>query len=142
MAFKLGKAKRGFNTPPIVRKSLAKGILGEANKDGSIYINEKIKPGSKLEKKVYNHEKQHRDDMKAGILDYGDDFVRYHDKTYHRKDGKIKYNGKWYAEGSMAFPWEKRAKKAESGKSTKTKLITDGRSQSAAFQKNKKKYGV
>ena len=89
MAFKLGKAKRGFNTPPIVRKSLAKGILGEANKDGSIYINEKIKPGSKLEKKVYNHEKQHQDDMKAGILDYGDDFVRYHDKTYHRKDGKI-----------------------------------------------------
>ena len=26
---------------------------------------------------------------------------------------KIKYNGKWHAEGSHAFPWEKRAVKAE-----------------------------
>ena len=135
MAFKLGTGKRGFNTPPIVRRSLAKGVLGEANNDGSIHINEKVKPGSKLEKRVYNHEKQHQDDMKAGILDYGDDFVRYHNKTYHRKDGRIKYNGKWYKEGSKAFPWEKRAMKAEKSKTKSIKKITDGRAQSAAFQK-------
>ena len=76
--------------------------------------------------------------MDAGILGYGDNWVRYKNKTYHRKDGKIKYNGKWHVEGSMTFPWEKRAKKAENKKS----VITDGRAQSAAFQKNKKKYGV
>ena len=51
--------------------------------------------------------------MKAGILNYGDDWVRYQGKTYPRKDGKIKYNGKWHEEGSMAFPWEQLAKNAE-----------------------------
>tara|TARA_Y100001973_G_C5131858_1_gene298216 strand:+ start:42 stop:437 length:396 start_codon:yes stop_codon:yes gene_type:complete len=131
MAFKLGSEKRGA----LVRKKLGKGILGEANKDGSIYISDKIKPGSKKEQIVYNHEKQHQDDMDAGILDYGNNWVRYKNKTYHRKDGKIKYDGKWYEEGSMKFPWEKRAKRAEKGKEVKT--ITDGRAQSAAFQKNK-----
>ena len=30
-----------------------------------------------------------------------------------RKDGKIKYNGKWHEEGSKAFPWEKSAYKKQ-----------------------------
>ena len=135
MGFKLGKQTRQYNTPdnnPIFRKKLDDGVLGEANKDGSIYINKDIQPGSAQEKQVINHEKQHAKDMKAGILDYGDDWVRYHNKTYPRKDGKIKYNGKWKQEGSDSFPWEKRAIKAEK---SKTKSITDGRAQSAAFQK-------
>ena len=127
MAFKLGKEKRGFKGP-IIRKSLAKGILGEANKDGSIFINEKVKPGSAQEEQVINHESKHAEDMKKGVLDYGDDYVRYKGKTYHRKSGKIKYQGKWYKEGDNVFPWEKVAVKAEK--------ITDGRAQSAAFQKN------
>ena len=133
MAFKLGREKRGFKGP-IIRKNLAKGILGEANNDGSIFIHKDIKPGSKQEQTVINHEAKHAEDMKKGILDYGDDYVRYKGKTYHRKEGKIKYQGKWYKEGSNAFPWEKVAVKAEK--------ITDGRAQSAAFQKNEKKYGV
>ncbi len=33
--FKLGDEKRGFKGP-ILRKTLAKGVLGEANMDGSI----------------------------------------------------------------------------------------------------------
>ena len=138
MAFKLGKQTRQYNTPdrnPIFRKKLGDGILGEANKDGSIYINKDIEPGSAQERQVINHEKQHAKDMKSGMLDYGDDWVRYKNKTYHRKDGKIKYDGKWHEEGSNKFPWEKRAMKAEKGKSQKTKSITDGRAQSAAFQK-------
>ena len=32
-------------------------------------------------------------------------------KKYPRKDGKIKYNGKWSEEGSKSFPWEKAAYK-------------------------------
>ena len=141
MAFKMGSEPRKHRTPentPIIRKTLEKGILGEANKDGSIFINKDIPKGSAQEKQVVNHENQHAKDMKSGVLDYGDDYVRYYNKTYPRKDGKIKYNGKWHVEGSMTFPWEKRAKKAENKKS----VITDGRAQSAAFQKNKKKYGI
>ena len=135
MGFKLGKQTRRYNTPdhnPIFRKTLDNGVLGEANKDGSIYISKDVKPGSAQEKQVINHEKQHAKDMEACILDYGDNWVRYHNKTYPRKDGKIKYNGKWKQEGSDSFPWEKRAMKAEK---SKTKSITDGRARSAAFQK-------
>lgn len=118
MAFKLGKEKRGIKnseTTPIFRKKLDKGIVAEANLDGSIFINKNVKPGSALEKRAIRHEKQHLKDMadpKIG-LSYGDDYVRYKGKTYPRKDGKIKYNGKFHEEGSMVFPWEQRAKKAE-----------------------------
>ena len=116
MSFKLGKESRKIRTPkntPIIRKNLDKGILGEANNDGSIFVDKSVKPGSALEKKVIRHEGQHLKDMSSGMLGYGDDWVRYKGKTFPRKDGKIKYNGKWHEEGSMAFPWEKRAKKAE-----------------------------
>ena len=112
MAYKLGSEKRGFKGP-ILRKNLEKGVLGEANKDGSIYIDKSVPKGSALEKRVINHEAKHAIDMKQGKLDYGDDYVRYKGVTYPRKDGKIKYNGKWHEEGSMKFPWEQAAKKAE-----------------------------
>ena len=112
MGFKLGNEKRqirnAINTP-IFRKKLEAGILGEAKKDGSIYISDKIKPGSKQEKEVIKHEGKHAQDMASGKLDYTDNHVRYNGKSYHRKDGKIKYNGKWHEEGSKAFPWEKAA---------------------------------
>ena len=101
------------SSTPIYRKDLEDGILGKANKDGSIEIDKSVKPGSNLEKKVINHEIQHMKDMQSGKLSYGDDYVRYNSKTYPRKDGKIKYNGKWYKEGSDVFPWEKRAENNE-----------------------------
>ena len=53
MSFKLGKEHRKFRTPkntPIIRKNLDKGILGEANNDGSIFIDKSVKPGSALER--------------------------------------------------------------------------------------------
>ena len=123
MAFKLGNERRGIknsNTTPIFRKKLGKGILGEANMDGSIYIDKSVPKGSALEKRVINHEQKHLDDMSnpdpQRRLSYGDDYVRHNGKTYPRKDGKIKYNGKWSEEGSMNFPWEKAAKRAETKK--------------------------
>ena len=116
MAYKLGKERRKIRTPKntkIVRKDLDPGILGEANMDGSIYIDKDVPKGSALEKRVIRHESVHAKEMKQGKIAYGDDYVRDGNKTYHRKDGKIKYNGKWHEEGSNVFPWEKRAKKAE-----------------------------
>ena len=111
MAFKLGSEKRGA----LVRKKLGKGILGEANNDGSIYISDKIKPGSKQERSVYNHEKQHQNDMDAGILGYGDNWVRYKNKTYHRKDGKTQYT----KEEIKAAPTRMYGKKASMAKNYK-----------------------
>lgn len=116
MAYKLGKERRKTRTPentPIFRKKLDKGILGEANMDGSIYVSKEVPKDSALEKRVIRHESVHAKEMKEGKIEYGDNYVRDGNKTYHRKDGKIKYNGKWHEEGSNVFPWEKRAKKAE-----------------------------
>ena len=116
MGYKMGRERRKLRTPKntkIVRKDLDPGILGEANMDGSIFIDKDVPKGSALEKRVIRHEGVHAKEMKQGKIAYGDDYVRDGNKTYHRKDGKIKYNGKWYEEGSNVFPWEKRAKKAE-----------------------------
>jgi len=97
---------------PVFRKTLDKGILGEANKDGSVFISKSIKPGSKLEKEVLEHEGFHAKQMKNGVLDYTDNSVTYRGVEYERKNGKIKYKGKFYPEGSDVFPWEQEANQA------------------------------
>ena len=97
---------------PVIRKSLEEGILGEANMDGSIYISDKIKPGSFEERKILMHEMQHATDMRVGKLAYDDDSIRYNGTTYPRetRNGKdmIKIEGKW-TEAGGDFPWEKDA---------------------------------
>ena len=92
---------------PVLRKSLEGGVLGEANNDGSIFIHEKLKPGSDMEKHVLMHEMIHMTDMKVGKLAYDDNFIKWNGETYDRKDGKILYNDEWVPEGSKDFPWEK-----------------------------------
>ena len=135
MGFKLGKGKRpamyggtirskmrfgqeagsDASVPgtPVIRKPLGEGILGEANMDGSIYINENIVPGSKEEAQVLNHEMRHSTDMKIGKLAYGDDFVQWNGNIYPRQDinGKdmIKVDGQWKEAGAHDFPWEEEA---------------------------------
>ena len=95
---------------PIIRKNLEEGIMGEANMDGSIYISDKIIPGSDEEKKVINHEMRHSTDMKTGKLAYGDDFVKYNGNIYPRVtiDGKdmIIVDGVAKEAGDHGFPWE------------------------------------
>jgi len=95
---------------PVIRKKLGKNIMGEANMDGTIYLNENIMPGSKEEQEVLIHEMRHATDMKIGKLKYMDDYIKYNGETYARKDidGKdmINYNGEWIQAGSTEFPWE------------------------------------
>ena len=95
---------------PVIRKPLAPGIMGEANMDGSIFISDKIVPGSKEEKEVLNHEMRRSTDMKTGKLSYGDNFVKYNGETYLRKtiNGKdmIIVDGVAKEAGSHDFPWE------------------------------------
>ena len=131
MAFKLGKARQplarggvvdkklSFRTDEasipgneIIRKNLDEGILGEANMDGSIFISDRIQPGSSQENQVLLHEMRHATDMKLGKLAYNDDSVYYDGITYPREtiNGKdmIKVDGKWKEAGDD-FPWEKTA---------------------------------
>ena len=92
---------------PILRKDLGKGIMGEANNDGSIFISHKLEPGSQEEQHVLMHEMVHQTDMKIGKLAYDDNFIKWNGQMYERKDGMINYNGEMMPEGSKDFPWEK-----------------------------------
>ena len=93
------------------RKDLESGIAGEANNDGTIFVNKNIEKGSPLEAEVVAHEGDHMARMEKGELGYSDNAVTWKGKKYERKDGKIKYNGKWIEEGWKDFPWEKLAYK-------------------------------
>ena len=97
---------------PVIRKNLEEGVLGEANMDGSIYLSNKVQPGSQEETQVLLHEMRHATDMKTGKLAYNDDSIKYNGITYPRetRNGKdmIRVDGKW-TEAGGDFPWEKDA---------------------------------
>ena len=98
---------------PVIRIPLEEGIMGEANMDGSIYVNEKIIPGSFDDKQTINHEMRHATDMKIGKLAYDDNSITYNGEVFPREtiNGKdmIKVDGKWKEAGDTGFPWEKEA---------------------------------
>lgn len=91
MAFKLR------SSAPIRKVDMEDGVLGKANRDGTIDINKDIKDPQQ-EKEVIEHEKLHLDQMKRGDLDYDDKNVYWKGKTYPRSKMK---------EGAKNLPWEK-----------------------------------
>jgi len=95
---------------PIIPMPLEEGIMGEANMDGTIYVNEKLDPNSFEYRQTINHEMRHATDMKIGKLAYEDDYVTYNGETFLRetRGGKdmIKVDGKWKEAGDTGFPWE------------------------------------
>ena len=95
---------------PIIPMPLEEGILGEANMDGSIYINEKLDPNSIEYKQVINHEMRHATDIKIGKLSYADDHIMYNGERFERMDingvDSILVDGEWKEAGDTGFPWE------------------------------------
>ena len=95
---------------PVIRVPLEEGVMGEANMDGSIYVNELIEPGSQEDRQVISHEMRHATDMKIGKLEYGDYHIKYNGETFRREtiDGldMILVDGEWKEAGSHDFPWE------------------------------------
>ena len=116
LSFKSDDASVSGNS--VIRKKLDEDVLGEANMDGSIFISDKIQPGSQEEKQVLVHEMRHATDMKLGKLAYNDDSVYYDGVTYPRetRNGKdmIKVDGKWKEAGDK-FPWENDANNIKNG---------------------------
>ena len=125
MAFKLGnkplpgiahggniEKKHEFGVR-VKRKKLEEGVTAEAISADEMVIDKDVPKDSKLYKEAVAHEMVHCKEMASGRIAYGDDWVRSDGETYERKDGKIKYNGKWYEEGDDRLPWEKRAIAAE-----------------------------
>ena len=141
MGFKLGKAKQPYMSrgeitsklsfskeagqdgsvpgTPVIRVPLDEGVMGEANMDGSIYVNENIIPGSYEDKQVINHEMRHSTDMKLGKLAYDDNSITYNGEVFPREtiDGKdmILVHGEWKEAGDHDFPWEKEANSKGNG---------------------------
>ena len=95
---------------PIIPMPLEEGILGEANMDGTIYVNEMLDPNSKEYRQVVNHEMRHATDMKIGKLSYADDHVIYNGERFERMDingvDSILVDGEWKEAGDHGFPWE------------------------------------
>jgi len=99
MAFKLNNPPYSLDNTPVYHVPLEEGILGKADRNGSILINKDI-TDPKQEKDVINHESVHVDQMKRGDLDYDDKYVYWKGKKYLRSKMK---------EGSPALAWEKEA---------------------------------
>mgnify|MGYP005833072543 CR=1 FL=1 len=95
---------------PVIRVPLEENVMGEANMDGSIYVNQNIVPGSYEDRQTINHEMRHATDIKLGKLAYTDDYVMYDGKKFPRMDidgvDSILVDGKWKEAGDTGFPWE------------------------------------
>ena len=95
---------------PVIRVPLEEGVMGEANMDGSIYVNELIEPGSFQDRQTISHEMRHATDMKIGKLAYEDDSITYNGESFPRMDingvDSILVDGKWKEAGDTGFPWE------------------------------------
>ena len=101
MAFKMKMGKLSMDNTPIYQIDEEEGVLGRANKNGSITLNKNLSP---LEQEdVIRHEKVHLDQMERGDLDYDDKYVYWKGKRMPRSKME---------EGDKNLPWEKEAYKA------------------------------
>lgn len=98
MAFKLNNPPYKLPETPIYYVNMEDGVLGKANRNGTIILNEKMDP--KQAKQVIKHEMVHIDQMRRGDLDYDDKYVYWKGKKYLRSKMK---------EGSPALAWEREA---------------------------------
>ncbi len=87
-----------MDNTPIYNVNMEDGVMGKANKNGTIILNKDLDP-SQCEK-VIAHEKVHIDQMKRGDLDYDDQNVYWKGKKYSRAQMK---------EGAKNLPWEAEA---------------------------------
>ena len=96
---KMGKLS--MDNTPIYQIDEEQGIMGRANKNGSITLNKNLSP---LEQEdVIKHEKVHLDQMKRGDPNYDDKYVYWKGKRMPRSK---------MDEGAKNLPWEKEAYKA------------------------------
>ena len=98
--------KLSMDNTPIYQMDTDEGVMGQANKNGSIIVSKDLHPEEQED--VVRHEKVHLDQMERGDLDYDDEFVYWKGKKYDRS--KID-------EGSKKLPWEIQAYAANKIKS-------------------------
>ncbi len=99
MGFIMKGAPYNTDNTPIYNVDMEDGVLGKANNNGSITLNNKLKDPEQIDD-VIDHEMVHIDQMKRGDLDYDDNNVIWKGKKYSRASMK---------EGAKNLPWEKEA---------------------------------
>ena len=99
MSFIMKGAPYSTDNTPIYNVDMEDGVLGKANNNGSITLNNKIKDPKQIDD-VIDHEMVHIKQMKDGRLDYDDDNVYWEGKKYSRASMK---------EGAKNLPWEQEA---------------------------------
>ena len=94
MAFKISPFYYLDNTP-VYNVDMEDGVLGKANKNGSIILSKDLDP--KKAKEVIDHEKVHLGQMKRGDLDYDDKYVYWKGKKIFKRTNERR--GKEFALG-------------------------------------------
>jgi hypothetical protein len=101
MTYKMKMGKLSMDNTPIYQMDTEEGVMGQANKNGSIIVDKNLSP---LEQEdVVRHEKVHLDQMKRGDLDYDNNNVYWKGKKIPRST---------MDEGNKNLPWEREAYKA------------------------------
>jgi len=94
----------------VVLRPMPPNVMGEANADGNIYINDMLDPNSMEARRTVMHEMRHATDMKIGKLAYEDDHIMYNGEKFERENingvDSIKFEGKWVEAGDDGLPWE------------------------------------
>jgi len=107
MAYKMKMGKLSIDNTPIYQMDTEEGVMGQANKNGSIIVDKNLSP---LEQEdVVRHEKVHLDQMERGDLDYDNNNVYWKGKKIPRST---------MDEGDKNLPWEKEAYRANKLKYT------------------------
>ena len=97
MAFKI-KSPFHIDNTPVYFIDEEKGVLGRANKNGTITINKDVKSPAQI-REIIKNKKVHLDQMRRGDLDYDDNFIYWKGKKYKRGAD----------DGKRSYPWEKEA---------------------------------
>jgi hypothetical protein len=106
--FGLHQETSDFGTPVIKKNDLGPGIEAEANRDGTIFVSDKL-PDNKV-KEAVEHEKIHLKQIAQGRLQYSDSSVIWKRDT--KSPAKV-YRRADMNEGHPDFEWEKEAYKKQ-----------------------------
>ena len=97
MPFKLNNKPYAIDNTPIYNVDLEDGVLGKADRNGSILINKNVDNPKQIQE-VIDHETEHIIQMRDGRLDYDKENVYWEGKTIPRSS---------IEEGAKNLPWEK-----------------------------------
>ena len=99
---------------PVFEKNLGDGIVAEANRDGTTFVNKNASPAKK--KEAVKHEDVHHEQMQQGRLQYTDDTVIWKkspkdpSRVYKRMNGKLmSMDGRERGIEGANFEWEQEA---------------------------------